>query len=219
MFQSEHDKNKKRCIQQLVGVTKQRTKRRKTKRRKIRQSREQHRRIRHGKKILKDEFNDPLTEQDFLKLVPYVQENDTCPQDTYSELRKRFQKEIEVLMQQENIPGSEKQKRDSPDAKRRTPDPSGATTLSEQDNYRQSLFHVFNFLEACRVCSTWLTRTLLTIGWTENTTGYNPISVSHSTTELSEATVECVLIALKQMRLFCTYKQKKNKETRVPPNS
>ena len=58
---------------------------------------------------------------------------------------------------------------------------------------------VFDFIFGAQHCKQWLDKKLLEIGWTRNATGYNPISVSSTVEQVTEACVECFKMACKQM--------------------
>lgn len=61
------------------------------------------------------------------------------------------------------------------------------------------IYCVLDFIAAASHCTEWLDTHVKNMGWSFNTTGYNPISVSHSTDELLSATLECYKMAAKQM--------------------
>ena len=63
-----------------------------------------------------------------------------------------------------------------------------------------------NFIKCAEVCQQWLNLQLSSIGWKTNATNYHPLAVSHSTTELTKATLECLRMACKQMILVLDYK-------------
>jgi hypothetical protein len=65
---------------------------------------------------------------------------------------------------------------------------------------------VGHFIKCADFCQTWLIQQLAMIGWKANMTNYHPLSVSHSTTELTKATLECFRMACKQMILVLEYK-------------
>ena len=58
---------------------------------------------------------------------------------------------------------------------------------------------VCEFLLCSGSCDTWLQKQIGLLGFTKNLTNYNPISASHSISEVLEATVECYHMACKQM--------------------
>jgi hypothetical protein len=64
------------------------------------------------------------------------------------------------------------------------------------------IYCVLDFITAASHCTEWLDTEVRKMGWRMNMTGYNPISVSHSTEELLSATMECYKMAAKQMLLL-----------------
>ena len=65
---------------------------------------------------------------------------------------------------------------------------------------------VCHFIQCAEICQQWLTTELSAIGWKTNMTSYHPLSVSHSTKELTRASLECFKMACKQMILVLEYK-------------
>lgn len=64
------------------------------------------------------------------------------------------------------------------------------------------LYSIMNFVSAMDHCTNWLNSRLTETGWKMNATNYDPVAVSHSTTELLAATLECYRMAIKQMILI-----------------
>jgi len=64
---------------------------------------------------------------------------------------------------------------------------------------KDGLSYVFGFILCSSECATWLNHKLEEIGWVRNMTLYNPVAVSHSITEVTQATIECYKMACKQM--------------------
>jgi hypothetical protein len=77
----------------------------------------------------------------------------------------------------------------------------GYTSLDKTDGF----FAVMDCLNAMMHCTTWLKERLARVGWKTNMTGYEPTAVSHSTTEVLQATIECNKMIIKQMILFVTH--------------
>lgn len=71
-----------------------------------------------------------------------------------------------------------------------------------------SIFCVFDFLAAAAHCTEWLDTQLRSMGWKRNMTGYSPVSASHSTNEVLNATFECFKMAIKQQLRFQEYMAK-----------
>lgn len=62
----------------------------------------------------------------------------------------------------------------------------------------EGLLCIVDFIRAADFCKAWLSDKLRSIGFTENMTMYNPLAVSHSTSEILSATAECFKMAIKQ---------------------
>jgi len=79
----------------------------------------------------------------------------------------------------------------------------GYVRMSDADG----LYCVLDFIQAAIHCMEWLDSQVKRMGWKMNMTGYNPISVSHSTEEVLSATWECYKMAAKQMILLLKHLQ------------
>jgi hypothetical protein len=64
---------------------------------------------------------------------------------------------------------------------------------------KKGIVCVFEFIVCARKCQTWLNEQMVIIGWKQNMTNYDPITVSHSPRELIGAVMECFRMACKQM--------------------
>lgn len=67
------------------------------------------------------------------------------------------------------------------------------------DERKDGLYAVENFIHCAELCRIWLRSTMGLIGWKENLTSYDPICVSHNTPELLSATVNCAKLMCRQM--------------------
>jgi hypothetical protein len=61
---------------------------------------------------------------------------------------------------------------------------------------------VFDMLMCVQHTTSWLETTLQSIGWKKNMSGYHPVAVSNSTSEVLKATTECVKMNIKLMILL-----------------
>ncbi len=83
--------------------------------------------------------------------------------------------------------------------------PPEFTSPTAEVDPNNSLAVVLQFIKCAQFCQAWLNKELVNIGWTENMTNYEPLSVSHSSPELIKATLECFKMACKQMILVIDY--------------
>jgi hypothetical protein len=72
----------------------------------------------------------------------------------------------------------------------------------QKSNSKDGLSGVFDFILCAGKCMQWLDIELKKIGWKKNMTNYNPVSVSHSSSEVQEASIECFKMACKQMMRY-----------------
>lgn len=64
---------------------------------------------------------------------------------------------------------------------------------------------VLEFIICSAHCQQWLTTKLQSLGVKSNITNYNPVAVSHSASEVLEATLECYRMACKQLIRYIEY--------------
>jgi hypothetical protein len=86
----------------------------------------------------------------------------------------------------------------------------GTGELNYKIKKTRGINSIMDFIACSTRCKEWLEAELNKVGWKHNKTHYNPIAVSHSSSEVMNATVECFKMSCKQMLLYIDFTKKEN---------